>query len=159
MARSREVFAALLAIGICTLGPLGCGGGGASTATRAATTAKSPSPNPRPPVSKTRGCGLGGLVGTLDTLERRLAAGLSYEQYFHEVNGARGAYEKVDVEGLGLACLNRTGAPAESALDRYIEAANVWRECRADPSCGTYTIEPRLQRAWRVASHLLNEIQ
>jgi hypothetical protein len=71
------------------------------------------------------------------------------------VKGAKSAYESVPVGQLELPCLAAVGTPGEKALNQYIEAANVWRECRADVSCGTYTIEPRLQRKWRVASHYI----
>ena len=139
---------------------LGCGGGGEATTASGTGAATIPTaPGQKPKATTAASCGLGGLLGALDTLEKRLAAGLSYDQYFEEVDGARGVYERVDVEKLSLHCLNAWGSPAESALDRYIEAANIWRECRADPSCGTYTIEPRLQRSWRVASHFLSEIR
>lgn len=160
MSRSREVLTTLLAVGFCALGPLGCGGGGggATTASRTTTTSAS-RPSSKPRVADAASCGLGSFAGALETLEKRLAAGLSYEQYYEEVSGARAAYERIDVEKQSFACLNAAGTPAESALDRYIEAANVWRECRADPSCGTYTIEPRLQRDWRDASHFLGEIR
>lgn len=159
MARSREVLAGLLAVGFCALAPLGCGGGSATTTTSTPTAARAHPPSSKPRVADAGSCGLGPFVGALDTLQKRLAAGLSYERYYEEVSGARDAYQRIDIEKLSLACLDAAGAPAESALDRYIEAANVWRECRADPSCGTYTIEPRLQRDWRVASHFLGEIR
>lgn len=94
------------------------------------------------------------MLTALDTLESRLAAGLSYEQYFEEVLQAKSAYASVPVNELELPCLT-LGAPAEKALDQYIEAANTWRECRADTRCATYSIEPRLQHKWRVASHYL----
>ena len=68
---------------------------------------------------------------------------------------AKSAYASVPVEELELPCL-AIGAPGEKALDQYIDGANMWRECRMDPRCGTYTIEPRLQRKWRVASHYLS---
>jgi hypothetical protein len=52
-----------------------------------------------------------------------------------------------------------TGTPAEAALNRYIEATNAWGDCLADASCTTTTIEPVLQRKWRVASGFLKEAQ
>jgi hypothetical protein len=100
-------------------------------------------------------CRLGAFLHALKTLESNLSVGLSYEQYFAEVKRAKAAYAAVPVAKLGLPCLVASGTPAEKALNQYIEAANAWRECRADVSCGTYTIEPRLQRRWRVASHYL----
>ena len=156
MPPSAKVLCAALLLGIAALALLGCGGGDATTATATAGTrlaAKSPKAG-GDAVRATR-CGLGAFLHDLDTLESRLAAGLSYEQYFAEVQGARSAYEKIPVGSLDLPCLNAVGAPAEKALNQYIESANIWRECRADVSCGTYTIEPRLQRKWRVASHYI----
>jgi hypothetical protein len=132
----------------------GCGGGDATTVTRAG---PAPTP-PRSPAHRTTaaaGCRLGAFLHALKTLESNLSVGLSYEQYFAEVKRAKAAYAAVPVAKLELPCLVASGTPAEKALDRYIEAANAWRECRADISCGTYTIEPRLQRKWRAASHFI----
>jgi hypothetical protein len=133
----------------------GCGGGEAGPTTGADRPAPTAKPTDRTSGVTATACGLGALLHDLDTLESRLAAELSYEQYFDEVSGARATYRKVRVDRLGLLCLGAIGTPAEKALDEYIEAANTWRECRADASCGTYTIEPRLQRKWRVASHFI----
>ena len=102
------------------------------------------------------GCPLGPFLHELETLQSQLSVGLSYEQYFAAVKQAKAAYAAVPVAKLELPCLIAAGTPGEKALDQYIEAANEWRECRADISCGTYTIEPRLQRKWRVASHYLS---
>lgn len=52
--------------------------------------------------------------------------------------------------------MTATGTPAEDALNRYIDAANAWGECLADASCATATIEPVLQRRWRLASRSLS---
>jgi hypothetical protein len=158
--RQLQRAAAALLAGVLALS--GCGGGGAGQTGPAShpqshRQASTRSASSNAPTAK--GCGLAPLVHALDTLEGRLAAGLSYGQYFREVKGARDAYETVAVEELGLPCLGAVGTPAEKALDRYIEAANTWRACRTDVRCGTYSIEPRLQRAWRVASHFLGEIR
>ena len=152
----REDLCAVLLLGISALALLGCGGGtrrprrphGARRrpGNRAATTAAA---------NASRLSAWGPSCTTLDTLESRLAAGLSYEQYFAEVQ-RRPVRLRDGPGGRARTPLpERVGTPAEKALDQYIEAANVWRECRADVSCGTYTIEPRLQRKWRVASHYI----
>jgi len=149
----REIgFAAILAAAAFTL--LGCGGSDARTVTM--TSPGATRANPRAHGTRVAArCPLGQFLHALETLQSRLAVGLSYEQYFAEVKRARDAYAVVPVAKLELPCLLAAGTPAEKALDQYIEAANAWRECRADISCGTYTIEPRLQHKWRVASHYL----
>jgi hypothetical protein len=154
LARLREVLRAALLLGIAALTLIGCGGGDATTATRT-TAARTPGKSKgQRAVTGGRHCPLGPFLRALDTLESGLAAGLSYEQYFAEVKGARSDYESVPIDELELPCL-AVGSPGERALNQYIEAANVWRECRADVRCGTYSIEPRLQRKWRVASHYI----
>jgi hypothetical protein len=155
--RLRSDLCVALLLGISLFAPLGCSGGGGETSTGATTGAgpeKQRGPKRRTAAQR---CRLGPFLQALDTLEERLAVGLSYEQYFSEVKRARTAYEEIQVGELELPCLSAVGTPGEKALNQYIEAANVWRECRADVSCGTYTIEPRLQRKWRVASHFIAE--
>jgi hypothetical protein len=155
--RLRSDLCVALLLGIAVFALLGCGGGDAETATKATTAARDGKRSgPSRPAAAER-CRLGPFLHSLDLLEERLAAGLSYEQYFAEVKGAKTVYKAIAVDELELPCLAGVGTPAEKALNKYIEAANVWRACRADVSCGTYTIEPRLQREWRVASHYLAE--
>lgn len=100
---------------------------------------------------------VGGLVSDLSRLRRQLAIGLSYDQYAARVKQLNTAYAAIPVERLTIACLRSAGSPAERALNRYIDGANAWGECLADASCTTATIEPVLQRKWRVASHFLSE--
>src|ERR1700733_219659 len=135
----------------------GCGGGDAATAESTATTR---------PEQQTRGGALAGrpcpaqvgaFVESLDTLRHQLAIGLSYEQYAAKVKGLRGSYDELPVDRLTIACLTTTGTPAERAFDKYIDATNAWGECLADAACTTATIEPVLQRKWRLASDLLAE--
>ena len=157
MPRLREDLSVALLLGIAVFALFGCGAGddgGPATATRSA--APHEQHRPQGPTAA-EGCRLGPFLEALDTLEERLAAGLSYEQYFAEVKKARTAYEAIAVDRLEIPCLTAVGTPGEKALNQYIEAANLWRECRADVRCGTYTIEPRLQRKWRVASHFIAE--
>jgi hypothetical protein len=94
-------------------------------------------------------------VDALGDLRRQLAVGLSYDQYTARVKALRADYEGVPIERLDLACLAASGTSGERAFNEYIEAANAWGDCLADASCDTATIEPVLQRKWRVASHLL----
>ena len=159
MTRLREALGAALVLLAAGVAVAGCGGGEGGTTTHARARAAAEKPAARSGGAGAGQCGLRPLVQSLERLEGRLAAGLSYEQYFAEVKGARDTYEAVPVGSLTLPCLTATGTPSEKALDEYIEAANVWRGCRADAACATYSIEPRLQRAWRIAAHYLSEVR
>lgn len=98
-------------------------------------------------------------LAAMDALRTELAAGLSYDQYMSELRRARGAYRGIRAERLQLGCLVAAGAPAERAVNRYVEAANAWGECLATAACETASIEPRLQREWARASELLSAAQ
>ncbi|HEU5106120.1 MAG TPA: hypothetical protein VFU11_09785 [Solirubrobacterales bacterium] len=102
---------------------------------------------------------LGSFVGSLDGLRRRLAVGVTYDQYVAEVRGIRSTYGKIPIGELQVDCLSLVATPAEKTFNRYIEGANEWGECVSELGCGTTEIEPVLQRRWRVASHFLSEAQ
>ena len=99
---------------------------------------------------------LGSFVGSMDGLRRRLAVGVTYDQYVAEVRGIRSTYGKIPVEKLQVDCLSLVATPAEKAFNRYIEGANDWGECVSELGCGTTEIEPVLQRRWRIASHFVS---
>jgi hypothetical protein len=99
---------------------------------------------------------LDAFVDSLDALRRRLAVGLSYADYRAQVKDLRADYRRIPVHRLTLDCL-ATGTPGEQALNKHIDAANAWAECLADAACTSATIEPVLQRKWRIASRLLSE--
>jgi hypothetical protein len=102
---------------------------------------------------------LGGFVGSMDGLRRRLAVGVTYDQYVAEVRGIRATYGEIPTEKLRIDCLTAVAAPGEKAFNRYIEAANDWGECVSEAGCGSAEIEPVLQRRWRIASHFLSEAE
>jgi hypothetical protein len=102
---------------------------------------------------------LGSFVGSMDGLRRRLAVGVTYDQYVAEVRGIRSTYGEIPIERLRIDCLTRVATPGEKAFNRYIEGANDWGECVSELGCGTASIEPVLQRRWRIASRLLSEAQ
>jgi hypothetical protein len=102
---------------------------------------------------------LGSFVGSMDGLRRRLAVGVTYDQYVAEVRGIRSTYGEIPTQKLQIDCLNLVAAPSEKAFNRYIEGANDWGECVSELGCGTPAIEPVLQRRWRIASHFLSEAQ
>jgi hypothetical protein len=102
---------------------------------------------------------VGTFIGSMATLRTDLVAGLSYEQYVEAVEGIRGAYHRVPVAKLELDCLQAAGTPAESSLNKYIEASNAWTGCVETPGCESATVEPALQSRWRQASKLLSEAE
>lgn len=143
-----------------------CGGEGTETTgegtitSRAITTTPSESPAPRDgraPGGERCQSQLGSFVGSLDGLRRRLAVGVTYDQYVAEVRGIRSTYGEIPTEELQIDCLTLVATPSEKAFNRYIEGANDWGECVSELGCDTATIEPVLQRRWRVASHFLSE--
>jgi hypothetical protein len=132
----------------------GCGGDKTATAESAA---------PAKPSARERttpgGCPhqVSAFVGSMEALRRQLAIGLSYEQYAAKVKGLRAGYGEIPIHRLTLGCVSSAGTASERALNQYIDAVNAWGDCLADASCATATIEPVLQRKWRVASHHLTE--
>jgi hypothetical protein len=144
----------------------GCGGGGSDGAgrTAATVTADAVTTTPQRPIRKHEkpAAGpcqvqLGSFVASMDSLRRRLAVGLTYDQYVAEVRGIRSTYEKIPIERVEIDCLGAVGTPAERAFNRYIGAANDWGECVSESGCSSETVEPVLQRGWRIASHFLSE--
>ncbi|HEX5526478.1 MAG TPA: hypothetical protein VFX44_04665 [Solirubrobacterales bacterium] len=150
----------------------GCGGGGTSTGGEAtiasgstATTATANAKQkPRSKQTSTRASStcqsqLGSFVGSMDGLRRRLAVGVTYEQYVDEVHAIGSTYHRIPTDEVEIDCLTAVGTPAEKAYNRYIVAANDWGGCVGEAGCESATIEPVLQRRWRIASHLLSEAQ
>ncbi|MGN6201978.1 MAG: hypothetical protein ACTHNY_06185 [Solirubrobacterales bacterium] len=149
---------------------VGCGSGGpdatettADTVTSdpGTTVAKEPGAHPdkRPkPHSAAGPCQsqLGSFVASMDSLRRRLAVGVTFDQYLAEVRGIRSTYRKIPIDRVEIDCLDGVGTPAERAFNRYIQAANAWGTCVSEAGCSSETVEPVLQRHWRIASHFLS---
>jgi hypothetical protein len=173
------VFAARLQVlGCALLAALlvgGCGGGGPEIATEAPVAGDETARTTEKPTAAkhVKGDGrsqhvpagdlcqsrLGSFVGSMDGLRRRLAVGVTYDQYVAEVRGIRSTYGKIPTERLRIDCLTAVATPGEKAFNRYIEAANDWGECVSELGCGSTEIEPGLQRRWRIASHFLSEAE
>jgi hypothetical protein len=147
----------------------GCGGDGAdstgsATVASRSTTAAAEKPQPPQGEKKARPTPggpcqtqLGSFVASMDSLRRRLAVGVTFDQYLAEVRGIRSTYEKIPIDRVEVDCLAAVGTPSERAFNRYIEAANDWGECVSEAGCSSATVEPVLQRRWRIASHFLSE--
>ena len=152
----------------------GCGGGDSDTRTGVTVTSDETArtvEKPTAPRGETKGkprpvpagdlcqSQLGSFVGSMDGLRRRLAVGVTYDQYVAEVRGIRSTYGEIPIDRLQIDCLTAVATPGEKAFNRYIEAANEWGECVSELGCGSGEIEPVLQRRWRIASHFLSEAQ
>lgn len=158
---------------IAALLAAGCGGGDSSTAGNATiasgsaaagttTTAKAKQKHEsrqHPRAGSLCQSQLGSFVGSMDGLRRRLAVGVTYEQYVDEVHAIGSTYQDIPTDEVEIDCLAAVGTPAEKAYNRYIEAANDWGGCVSEAGCASATVEPVLQRRWRIASHLLSEAQ
>lgn len=133
----------------------GCGDQGAPAA---GTVAAAPRGVERGVSAKARTCRaqLHDLLDSMDDLRGKLAVGLSYGVYLRGVKAAQGAYDRVPVGRLELACLVKVGTPAERALNLYRNAANAWGDCLTTVSCDSEEVEPKLQRKWALASGRLS---
>jgi hypothetical protein len=165
---ARSTLAGCALVALLLLG--GCGGGASSTSaktdatatSRAITTtaakpaAKQGKPRQPTPAGPCQGQ-VGSFVASMDSLRRRLAVGLTYDQYVAEVEGIRSTYRKIPIDRVEIDCLSAVGTQAEQAFNGYIEAANEWGKCVSEAGCSSATVEPVLQRRWRIASHLLSE--
>lgn len=166
VARLQLLGCALLA----ALAVGGCGGSESGTSTEATFASGETARTTEKPVAPRDGAvhvpagdlcqsQLGGFVGSMDGLRRRLAVGVTYDQYVAEVRGIRSTYGEIPTEQLRIDCLTAVATPGEKAFNRYIEAGNDWGECVSELGCGSAEIEPVLQRRWRIASHFLSDAQ
>jgi len=164
-AAARPTLAGCAFVAVLVRG--GCGGGASSTSakTDATVTRQAITTTPQKPVPKQgkrqqlTSCQgqVGGFVASMDSLRRRLAVGLTYDQYVAEVRGIRSTYAKIPIDRVEIDCLSAVGTPAELAFNGYIEAASDWGKCVSEAGCSSARVEPVLQRRWRIASHFLSE--
>jgi hypothetical protein len=111
----------------------------------------------RPAAAKRCARTLGDFLDAIESIANTLAVGVDHESYLTTLDRVRATYAEVPTDRLGLVCLGRVAAPAERALNVYIESANEWGGCLAEPSCDSRALEPRLQRRWAKAANLIGE--
>jgi len=160
-ALARYATAGLLtAAGALIIALPGCGGDSPAQAgdpTISTPTAKAPAK--AAPATTNPRCRkqVGGFLEAMDDLRERLVNGLSYEEYVVEIDAIRASYDEVPVKQLSVDCLVGSGSPGEKAFTRYIDAANSWGDCIGEEGCDAPTVEPVLQKQWKVAAHFLDE--
>jgi len=102
---------------------------------------------------------MGDFLDAMESLSNSVAVGVSYDGYLTAVNHVRASYASIQAERLPLLCLARVAAPAERALNAYIETVNTWGDCLATTSCDPESIELELQRRWTQAADGLSRVQ
>lgn len=133
--------------------PAGDGGGGAAIA-------RASGGDPAPEARAGRcGSGLHRFVGALGGLRSELAVGANYDEYLAAVKRLRRAYDDVPVGEESAVCVVAVGAPAERALNQYVEGVNAWGDCVAVADCDLGPVESELQRRWARAGELVTAAQ
>ena len=150
---------ACMALGV-VLTLFGCGGGGRTADTGATVSAAPNTVEAAPSTAASGGCGaeLTRFVRSLDGLRDQLAVGLTYDQYLENVRKLQQAYREIPVDEEPVRCVVGVGVPAETALNRNIDAANTWGDCLAE-SCLLSSVEPEIKRSWAGASVLITDAQ
>jgi hypothetical protein len=100
---------------------------------------------------------LEGFLEVLQELNSRLGVGVQFDTYLDLVGDVRVEYDQLP--DLEQECLFEVGFPAETALRRYIAAANIWNECIGNLGCEFDSIEPDLQEKWAQAAELIEDAQ
>lgn len=167
LAAARPLLVGCALLTVLALG--GCGGGGSDPGAKTGATVTGPAITTttaeaavkrrkhEQPAGGPCQSQLGGFVASMDSLRRRLAVGVTFDQYLAEVRGIRSTYLEIPTQRVEIDCLDAVGSAAERAFNRYIEAANDWGDCVSEAGCSSATVEPVLQRHWRIASHFLSE--
>jgi hypothetical protein len=94
-------------------------------------------------------------LSALTDLNSRVSGGLAFEEYNQQVVNIRITYERIHTASVDPACTSAVALPAERALNRYVEAVNIWNNCRGDGGCTDDQVQPQLQAKWiEAASHI-----
>jgi hypothetical protein len=94
-------------------------------------------------------------LNALTDLNSQVSGGLAFEEYIQQVGNIRVTYERIHTASVDPACTSAVALPAERALNRYVEAVNIWNNCRGDGGCTDDHVKPQLQAKWiEAASHI-----
>jgi hypothetical protein len=109
-----------------------------------------------PPVVTPRDCRglLGEFLAGLSQLDQLVtASGLQFEAYSRQVGDIRATYEQIETSNVQTDCLTAVQLPAERALNRYVEAHNIWNNCVTNGgTCNDAEVMPKLQAKWAEAT-------
>jgi hypothetical protein len=99
---------------------------------------------------------LGDFLDALTELDSLVTSGLAFEAYSQRVGDIRVTYERIETSSVGSDCLTSVQLPAERALNRYVEAYNIWNNCVGNgPSCTEADVMTKLEAKWAEAtSHI-----
>jgi len=97
---------------------------------------------------------LGDFQEAISELNSRLDIGLNYDEYTDAVADAKVEYDQIDFDDLSdnTKCLGSVGVPLEKAMNKYIQAANIWSKCFDDLECSNDQINGKLQVRWAEAT-------
>jgi hypothetical protein len=116
-----------------------------------------------PPVVVPRDCQglLGEFLDGLSQLDQLVSAsGLQFEAYSRQVGDIRATYEQIETSNVETPCLTAVQLPAERALNRYVEAYNIWNNCVGNgETCNRSEVTPKLEAKWAEANLQLDAAQ
>jgi hypothetical protein len=92
-----------------------------------------------------------GLARSLQILRGRLTHEPRYRQYIHEVQHVLAVYRQTPFEQAEVACLTGSASLAESVVNDYVGAANVWTRCIAAPGCDPESVHALVAKRWWIA--------
>jgi hypothetical protein len=96
---------------------------------------------------------LGDFLASLADLDSKVAGGLRFEAYSQQVGSIRVTYERIETSSVGSDCLTAVQLPAERALNRYVEAYNIWNNCVGNgAACTEAEVMAKLQAKWAEAT-------
>jgi hypothetical protein len=160
-AATRRAIVAMAMAGALALVVSGCGGADSATAGKDAArhrlAAIRASEQARA-VAAGRECErqLGDLLHSLDFVRSRVTIGVAYGQYLGEVRDLKATYDRIHVPKLGPACLARVGIHSEKAVNKYLDAVNIWGACREKAGCRAYSVAQKIKPKWWAASDFLS---
>lgn len=95
---------------------------------------------------------LGDFLDALTELDSLVTSGLAFEAYSQRVGDIRVTYERIETSSVGSDCLTSVQLPAERALNRYVEAYNIWNNCVGDGACTEADVMSKLEAKWAEAT-------
>jgi hypothetical protein len=92
-------------------------------------------------------------LAALTELDTQVSAGLQFEDYGQQVGDIRVTFERIETSHVESDCLSAVQLPAERALNRYVEAYNIWNNCVGNgASCAEADVMPKLEAKWAEAT-------